>query len=73
MISQLLNLPMWQNVAGLAKLAAQREVLMHAGSAARADFVASACDVGSCDVGMLPMIEIMGWRLHCPVGTKSLH
>ncbi len=26
MISQLLNLPMWQNVAGLAKLAGQRQV-----------------------------------------------
>jgi len=26
MISQLLTLPMWQNVAGLAKLAAKREV-----------------------------------------------
>lgn len=36
MISQLLTLPMRQNVAGLAKLAAQREVLMHAGSAAGA-------------------------------------
>jgi hypothetical protein len=34
---------------------------------------ASLCDAASRDVGMLPMIEIMGWRLHCPVGTESLH
>ena len=66
MISQLLTLPMWQNVAGLAKLDVQREVpwIQEVQRARPMGIEASLCDAGSRDVGMLPMIEIMGWRLH---------
>jgi hypothetical protein len=39
MISHLLTLPMWQNVAGSEKLTARRGVPMDAGSAASAVFL----------------------------------